>query len=387
MSAFLVRLTTLLLVLAAGRPAAAAPPAAAAAVAAPGDASPAQLERWLDSVVLLVNGPAFCSGVVVGEDGLVATAYHCVSSGLRTRVRTRDGREGIARVVATAPREDLALIRAPELAGAVPPLPVREDTPLRGERVYGMGHPYAPAADRSAAMEGMLLWSVTEGIVSAVGPRLIQTDAALNPGNSGGPVVDARGRIVGITSRKLSGDNIAFLASAAVLRELLDHPRRSRFLGGEFFSGLSLIGGDDAEAAQSIEVIGQAIVRDRVILGLAMGVPLQARMVAMERGRAWYPSYELTVSLRQRFGRGVYSTTLDAIGGVAGIAGLSSSFDAADGTWLILPDLGAPFVPAVGGRLGMGGGAIRLVALLDDPASPTWLLGVDLDLPGVVGTF
>ena len=53
-----------------------------------------------------------------------------------------------------------------------------------------------------------------QGIVGAVGPWVLQTDAGLNPGNSGGPLVDTQGRIVGIVSRKLAGEDLAFAAKS-----------------------------------------------------------------------------------------------------------------------------------------------------------------------------
>ena len=204
---------------------------------------PEGLSEWQEAVVLLVTGPAWCSGVLIDERGTVATAYHCVVSGLRPRVETRSGDQFIGRSVAWSARDDLALVSVPELAGH-PHLSLRSESPAQGIRVYGLGHPFAPAVVQKPALEGLLQWSVTEGIVSASAERLIQTDAALNPGNSGGPVVDSDGRIVGITSHKLSGDNVAFLASAAALRELIEDPQK-RALGGTWVVGLGSMGGEN----------------------------------------------------------------------------------------------------------------------------------------------
>ena len=60
-----------------------------------------------------------------------------------------------------------------------------------------MGHPYAPYANRPK-MEGTLLWVLSTGIISQVGTTFLQTDAALNPGNSGGPSFNEKGEIIGI---------------------------------------------------------------------------------------------------------------------------------------------------------------------------------------------
>ena len=156
------------------------------------------VEVWMESVVLLLTGPAWCTGVLVDDKGTVATAYHCVASGQKTAVRTRSGDEFIGKTVAADPKNDIALISVEGISEVISPMAIRTTDPRQGDQVYGLGHPFAPASGRTLAMEGMLQWSVTAGIVSAVGPRLIQTDTALNPGNSGGPVVDEDGLIVGI---------------------------------------------------------------------------------------------------------------------------------------------------------------------------------------------
>lgn len=352
------------------------------------------IEGWLDSVVLLLTGNAWCSGVVIDDEGTVATAYHCVANGLRPTVRVRgeEDERYVGRTIAAAAKEDLALLSVPELAGKVPPLQIREAPVRRGDRVYGIGHPFAPAADSEGPFEGMLLWSVTEGIISAVGPRLIQTDAALNPGNSGGPVVDTEGRIVGIASRKLSADNIAFLASAEVLRELVAEPRRPRLLGGQWYLGLSFWGAGDVHAAPSGQLFGGLLVRDRLLLQLGLNTAGAARQIALERGEVWYPSWEASGALRLRIGRGRGSVTLDGGGGVLGISALDAVFDGETGTWLVYSEL-PEITPFVSGRVGNGGVGLRLMALYRErtfgevTVPLTWVLGVDLDLPGVFATF
>jgi hypothetical protein len=357
-------------------------------------ASPDQIEAWLDSVVILVTGPAWCSGVVIGPD-TIATAYHCVATGLRTKVRTRDGQEAVGRMVAARPREDLALVHVEGLEG-LRPLAVHPDRPRRGVRVYGLGHPFGPAAEQSEALEGTLLWSVTEGIVSAAGPRLIQTDAALNPGNSGGPVVDLSGRIVGITSRKLDADNVAFLASAEVLRALLDERPKPFPLGGTVGFGLSYLGGStllagdfdgrEADVGQALELTASVVLRERLRLSGGIGISGGSRLSAAVDGRAYAPAAEVTAALRQRFGRGTWSTTLDVGGGAMTIWGYTATFDAETGTFLIPP--ATPISgPTASARLGMAGVGLRGVALFDQPGDPTWLVGIDLEVPGVIKTF
>jgi hypothetical protein len=374
---------------------------------------PDRIDTWMQSVVLLVTGPSWCSGVVIDEAGTVATAYHCVASGQSTEVRLRGGDSYIGHTSAAVPDDDLALLSVPELAGVVPPLPLRADNPRQGERLYGLGHPFAPVAIREPEMADMLLWSVTEGIVSAVGDKLIQTDAALNPGNSGGPVVDDQGRIVGITSRKLSGDNISFLASVLRLRHMVDNPTKPAFFGGQLAVGLSSLTIADSYASPVLELTAAAVLRDRLLLRGALGMGTDARGMALELGSSWAPVWELGGALRQRFGRGIWSTAIDLGGGLMGTDGYISEFDAPTGTWALrsgIPEIS----PTVGGRIQSGGLGLRITvlpagrgALVADqaaqeaareakarangfglgPGDPVWMFAIELEVPGVISTF
>jgi serine protease Do len=145
------------------------------------------------------------SGVVITPDGFMLTSAHVVEGrrGGRPRIRAAftDGREVDARVVGTDPLSDLALLRAEGEAHR--PAELGDAAQLRvGQLVVAIGNPHGFAG------------SVTAGVVSALGRSLptrsgqttrivddvIQTDAALNPGNSGGALVDGTGRVVGINT-------------------------------------------------------------------------------------------------------------------------------------------------------------------------------------------
>ena len=156
------------------------------------------------------------SGVVVTPDGFLLTSAHVVGSG-RPRVRASftDGRELTASVIGTDPLTDLALLRTETVTSpggrslrrpegeSLIPAELGDAAELRvGQLVVAIGNPHGVAG------------SVTAGVVSALGRSLpgregraqrviddvIQTDAALNPGNSGGALVDGRGRVVGINT-------------------------------------------------------------------------------------------------------------------------------------------------------------------------------------------
>jgi serine protease Do len=142
------------------------------------------------------------SGVVVTPDGFLLTSAHVVgSASSRVRASFTDGHEVGLRLVGADPLSDLALLRADAPAPA--PAPLGDAAELRvGQLVVAIGNPHGFAS------------TVTAGVVSALGRSLptrsgatarviddvIQTDAALNPGNSGGALVDGRGRVVGINT-------------------------------------------------------------------------------------------------------------------------------------------------------------------------------------------
>jgi serine protease Do len=142
------------------------------------------------------------SGVVITPDGFLLTSAHVVGSGGgRVRASFTDGRELALSTVGADPLSDLAVLRADEPAPAAAPLGDAADLRV-GQLVVAIGNPHGFES------------SVTAGVVSALGRSLptraggtmrvvddvIQTDAALNPGNSGGALVDGRGRVVGVNT-------------------------------------------------------------------------------------------------------------------------------------------------------------------------------------------
>jgi S1-C subfamily serine protease len=338
---------------------------------------------WLDSVVLLVTGPAWCGGVRIDDRGTVATAYHCIAMGGRPLARTRGGDKALGRVVATDPKNDLALVAVPDLAGKGSFRPIREEPARVGEAVWALGHPFAPAAEGNVVFEGLLQWSLTHGVVSAVGERLIQVDAALNPGNSGGPLLDARGSVIGIASRRLDADNVAFVVPSAALATLIREEPKVRGFGGTWGLGLS---GLQGLTPGDVPVVGARVdvaFRDHFVAEAGLDWPLGSRWMALEHGRASWPGATGLVAARLRVGRGKWSTVLDAGGGVMVEEALLGSVSGDR-----LEILQQPLRPGgvLMGRAALAGAGMRLLWKPSGP-EPKWLIGVDIDWPGVLGSF
>jgi S1-C subfamily serine protease len=186
------------------------------------------------------------SGFLITPDGYLLTNSHVARAGrptpptgLHHRIALGDGREATARFVGEDPDTDLALLHVEGAAasGALPALALgRSSVLLRGEIAVAIGNPLG------------FEHSVTAGIVSALGrsmrassgrliPDVVQTDAALNPGNSGGPLLNSRGEVIGVNTAIIRGAQSLCFAVASdivawVLPQLLRHGAvRRAYLG------------------------------------------------------------------------------------------------------------------------------------------------------------
>lgn len=176
-------------------------------------------------VTIEVPGVAVGSGFVVTKDGVIATCYHVIEGAKEVRIKLHGG-ESLDAIgfIAVSPGKDIALLKVKTVVPLVP-LPIANKDPSKGDGVVAFGAP--------RGFEG----SVSNGIISSVrngaDPAIkkderdadsiwVQTTTPISPGNSGGPLVDLEGNVVGINAWcRTDGQNLNFAASARQASDLL----------------------------------------------------------------------------------------------------------------------------------------------------------------------
>jgi S1-C subfamily serine protease len=172
------------------------------------------------------------SGTILSPDGLVLTNNHVVEGAAAIDLALNDGRHVPARVLGRDPDTDIAVLRA-ETSDRLPAARLGNSKKVKpGQVAVAIGNPFGFES------------TVTAGIVSAVGRSLrsqsgrligdvIQTDAALNPGNSGGPLVNSRAEVIGVNTAVIMGAqgicfSVASNTAQLVLTQILQHGRVRR---------------------------------------------------------------------------------------------------------------------------------------------------------------
>jgi len=188
-------------------------------------------KQIIDSVVSVkvqgeINGNQFKSegsGYIYNEERHIITNQHVVENADSVEVYFSNGIVKKAKIIGTDKYSDIAVLKVKEIPSnknfTPHPLPIANSSKIEpGQMVMAIGAPFG------------LESSVTHGIISATGrtmstsngfsiPNMIQTDAPLNPGNSGGPLVDLAGRVVGVNRAK-SGDNLGFAIPSNKVRRV-----------------------------------------------------------------------------------------------------------------------------------------------------------------------
>ncbi len=166
------------------------------------------------------------SGFVWDTSGHIVTNYHVVEDAEQVEVTFLDGSRVLAEVVGTDPDSDLAVLQVDMPAERLFPVALGDsDALFVGQRAIAIGNPFGQE------------WTLTVGIISALGrtmssgtsrfsiPEMIQTDAALNPGNSGGPLLDSAGNVIGVNamiiSRMQASAGVGFAIPVNVVKQVV----------------------------------------------------------------------------------------------------------------------------------------------------------------------
>ncbi|ADD06258.1 putative periplasmic serine protease [Natrialba magadii ATCC 43099] len=159
------------------------------------------------------------SGFLI-DDTHVVTNEHVVAGGQEVDLQYINGDWTTTRVVGRDTYSDLAVLEVDHVPDTATPLTLSEQRPVAGQQVLAIGNPYG--------LEGSMSQGIVSGIDRTVDapdrdfsfPNVVQTDAGVNPGNSGGPLVDMNGNVVGVVNAA-GGDNIGFAISAALTQRVV----------------------------------------------------------------------------------------------------------------------------------------------------------------------
>ena len=212
------------------------------------------------------------SGLVISEDGRIVTSAHLVNTADSIMVRFLDGETFSADIVSTAAQADVALLQLSTVPLNLTAATLGDsDTAEVGDRVMIIGAPYGISHTMTAGYIGGRRQSQTP--CSGMTPfEFLQTDAAINKGNSGGPMVDMQGRVIGIVSRIFSSsggsEGLGFAVAVNTVKKLLLEGESS-WIGFE----ATLISGDMAAALnvpQDSGLLVQKVARNSPAFGMGL---------------------------------------------------------------------------------------------------------------------
>ncbi|MDL2225737.1 trypsin-like peptidase domain-containing protein [Eubacteriales bacterium OttesenSCG-928-M02] len=189
------------------------------------------------------------SGVTLTADGYIVTNNHVIEGASKITIRLKNGETYEAKLMGTDDETDIALLKI-EATGLTPAVIGNSDELKVGDKAYVIGNPL-----------GTLGGTVTQGIVSALNRNidvdgksmnLLQTDAAVNPGNSGGALINSQGQLVGIIVAKSAGSNVEGLGFAIPINDVTDVVEQLNQYGyvkGRISLGMTLVDIGDEQTA------------------------------------------------------------------------------------------------------------------------------------------
>ena len=213
-------------------------------------AAPAVVNIVAEMRTAFLSGMASGSGFIIDASGLVATNAHVVShatSGSKLVVTLNDGRKYTGRVYALDAQLDVAVVKL-DLPPGEPPLPVarigQSGEARPGEWVVALGSPLRLQNTVTAGIISSMARSASEIGLGQQSYEYLQTDASINQGNSGGPLVNLAGEVIGINTAKLGGEHVSGISFAIpmdtawpVIQQLIQYKSvRRPYLGIKFHS-------------------------------------------------------------------------------------------------------------------------------------------------------
>lgn len=178
---------------------------------------PQDMENAMKAVVIINVGQTLGSGVIISPDGYLLTAEHVVSGATEAQISFKDATKTIAKVIRCDANQDIALLKMEGSGFSCLPVSINA-TPSVGEDVFIIGTP----------KEETYSFTVSKGVVSGIRTETererqwIQTDTAVNPGNSGGPMLTNVGHVIGVVSWKwTSQEGLSFAAAITGLETKL----------------------------------------------------------------------------------------------------------------------------------------------------------------------
>lgn len=241
------------------------------------------------------------SGVIISSDGYIATNHHVISDAGSITVTLSDGTEYPAQLVASDTQTDLAVLKI-EADNLTPAVFGSSASLCVGEPVIAIGNPL-----------GELGGTVTGGIISALDREvtidgqtmtLLQTDASVSPGNSGGGLFNSKGELIGIVNAKSSGEyaeGLGFAIPSDTAKDIIEQLIAFGYVQGRISLGVSLVDVNDRYTASFYRVSGYGVYVIDVeenSCASAAGIKAGDRLVSID-GTEFYTSAELTSLLNE----------------------------------------------------------------------------------------